>query len=105
MVEVLSSITSINMDCNSSSHAPGNPASKIVHCTLDNHGDKGKRWSEIKRSPVFNMFCWFCFSSSSDSDSDDEEERRDKKDEDGVVASMIGAENHFRNVKGLRLSS
>lgn len=93
------------MDCNSSSHAPGSPASKLVHSTLDNHGDKGKRWSEIKRSPVFNMFCWFCFSSSSDSDSDEDEERRDKKDEDGVVASVIAAENHFRNVKGLRLSS
>lgn len=92
----------IDMDCNSSSHVHGSPASKLVGATLDNHddADKGKRcldrWSERKRSPLFNMFCWFCFSSSSDSDDESE---------DGVVASMVSAENHFRNVKALRLSS
>ena len=61
-------------------------------------------WSERKRSPIFNMFYWFNFSSSLDSNAE-EEERRDKKDEDGVVASIISAESHFRNVKGLHLSS
>lgn len=86
------------MDCNSTpAQAAGSPTSKLVYSTLDNHGGDAKgngrldKWNKSKRSPLFNMFCWFCFSSS---DSDD-----DKKAEDGVVASMLSAENHFRHVK------
>jgi hypothetical protein len=99
------------MDCNSSFPAPA--AGSTVYSTLNyqDDDDKGKRrvdhWSKRKRSPLFDMFCWFCFSfspdSDSDSDSDDEEKKRDKKDEDGVVASMISAQNHFRDVNCFRL--
>jgi hypothetical protein len=89
------------MDCNT------NSAAKLVYSDDDGGGGgKGRldNWRRgRRRSSIFNMFCWFCFSFSSDSDDDDGKRRDELKNGDGVVASMVSAENHFCHVKRLHL--